>query len=293
MRSPRYSVLIANQETGSYTRVKLTRGALWAGVCALLSVPVLIGALAVGVVRAELVSLRLSNESLQVENEGYRTSTLELVGEVAALQGAIGELDTNARLDPVTAKASSRLPTVVRTRAIGGGSTTALPSPEETLGQLAEALDSVAERLTLVRQTVENQRALAQATPMLWPVTGWLSSSFGSRKDPFTGAPDFHPGVDISALKGTPVFATADGTVRSAGFNGAYGNAVMLDHGFGIATRFGHLSGFAIAAGQQVRRGDVIGYVGSTGRATSSHLHYEILLNGRVVNPWPLLTARP
>ena len=109
-------------------------------------------------------------------------------------------------------------------------------------------------------------------------------------KDPFTGEPDFHPGLDISADRGTPVRATADGTVESAGYNGNYGNSIVVDHGFGIATRFGHLSQLQrCAPGQQVKRGEVIGYVGSTGRATSPHLHYEILLNGQPINPLRLL----
>ena len=106
------------------------------------------------------------------------------------------------------------------------------------------------------------------------------------------GTPDFHPGLDIAAGKGTPVRATADGTVQSVGYAGNYGNSIVIDHGFGIAERFGHLSGYAVQAGQQVRRGAVIGYVGSTGRVTGSHLHWEILFNGRPINPLQLL-AKP
>jgi murein DD-endopeptidase MepM/ murein hydrolase activator NlpD len=169
----------------------------------------------------------------------------------------------------------------------------ALAFPERTLSLLQDLLGVLENRLAVVRTTVENQQALARATPTIWPVAGWLSSAFGGRADPFNGSADFHPGLDISANRGTPVFATADGTVQAAKYSGNYGNAVLIDHGFGIATRFAHLSGFAVRAGQQVRRGQVVGYVGSTGRATSSHLHYEILLNGRAVNPMPLLTARP
>ena len=95
-----------------------------------------------------------------------------------------------------------------------------------------------------------------------------------------------------SADRGTPVWATADGTVESAGYNGNYGNSVLVSHGYGISTRFGHLSRYAVSAGQKVRRGQIIGYVGATGRATSSHLHYEILINGQPINPLRLL-ARP
>jgi murein DD-endopeptidase MepM/ murein hydrolase activator NlpD len=121
---------------------------------------------------------------------------------------------------------------------------------------------------------------------------GWLSSAFGNRRDPFDGTPEFHAGLDIAADRGTPVRATADGTVLTAGLNGNYGYSVLVEHGFGISTRFGHLSRFAVRPGQRVRRGEAIGFVGSTGRATSPHLHYEILMNGKPINPLVLL-ARP
>jgi murein DD-endopeptidase MepM/ murein hydrolase activator NlpD len=119
-----------------------------------------------------------------------------------------------------------------------------------------------------------------------------LSSGFGRRSDPFDGGADFHPGLDIAADRGTPIYATADGTIESAGFHGNYGNSVLIDHGFGINTRFGHLSRVVVRGGQTIRRVVVLGYVGATGRATSAHLHYEILLYGRPINPLRLL-ARP
>jgi murein DD-endopeptidase MepM/ murein hydrolase activator NlpD len=153
-------------------------------------------------------------------------------------------------------------------------------------------LGAIESRLASVKTNVESQQALARSTPSIWPLAGWLSSSYGNRRDPFTGGADFHPGLDIAADKGTPVRATADGTVQAAAYNGNYGNAVLVEHGYGISTRFGHLSAFAVRPGQQVRRGDVVGYVGATGRATSPHLHYEILLNGRQINPLRLL-AKP
>ena len=98
-----------------------------------------------------------------------------------------------------------------------------------------------------------------------------------------------HPAIDISADKGTPVLATADGTVESAGYNGNYGNLLVIDHGFGIKTKYGHLQGFAVKQGAAVRRGDVIGHVGATGRTTGAHLHYEILANGQLIDPMNLL----
>jgi murein DD-endopeptidase MepM/ murein hydrolase activator NlpD len=123
------------------------------------------------------------------------------------------------------------------------------------------------------------------AAPSLWPVEGAVTSSFGERMDPFNGEGAFHTGVDISTSYGTPVIAPADGMVKSADFVNGYGRTVMLDHGHGISTLFGHLSGFAVTSGEYVRRGEVIGYVGSSGRSTGAHLHYEVRIHDTPVNP--------
>ena len=144
--------------------------------------------------------------------------------------------------------------------------------------------------MSYVRRDVERTEALANATPSLWPAHGWLSGTFGGRADPFTGERGFHGGLDISLDKGSPVYATADATVESASYTGNYGNLIVLQHGFGLSTRYGHLSKFSVKPGQKVKRGEVIGLVGSTGRSTGSHLHYEILVNGQLQNPLRLLT---
>jgi murein DD-endopeptidase MepM/ murein hydrolase activator NlpD len=122
-------------------------------------------------------------------------------------------------------------------------------------------------------------------TPTLWPVIGRLTSSFGEREDPFNGEGAFHAGIDIATAYGTPVRAPADGYVQMAGPANGYGREMILDHGQGITTVYGHLSGFAVTAGQQVKRGQVIGYVGSAGRSTGPHLHYEVRIRNTPVNP--------
>jgi len=132
--------------------------------------------------------------------------------------------------------------------------------------------------------TITDWASIAGA-PTLWPVTGPITSSFGQREDPFNGEGAFHSGVDISALFGTPVRATADGMVVSAGNESGYGREILLDHGNGIQTLYGHLSGFAVTVGQQVNQGQVIGYVGMSGRATGPHLHYEVRIHNAPVNP--------
>lgn len=121
--------------------------------------------------------------------------------------------------------------------------------------------------------------------PLLWPIDGPITSSFGERQDPFNGEGAFHMGIDISGTMGEPVRAPADGTVLMAGPASGYGQEVMLDHGHGVHTLYGHLSGFAVTAGQDVRRGDIIGYVGSEGRSTGPHLHYEVRIHDTPVNP--------
>jgi murein DD-endopeptidase MepM/ murein hydrolase activator NlpD len=123
------------------------------------------------------------------------------------------------------------------------------------------------------------------AAPNLWPVEGQVTGSFGERIDPFNGEGAFHSGVDISSTYGTPVIAPADGTVAFADFLGGYGRAIVIDHGHGITTRFGHLANFAVIAGQHIQRGDTIGYVGLSGRSTGPHLHYEVRINDTPVNP--------
>lgn len=243
-----------------------------------------------------IAELQASNASLRVENASYREATGQLATEIASLQSAVNQLGDHAAIDPAASKAMEKLPAIVRSRAMGGapGAVTAKmlsgsAGPETALGVLSELLGAIGNRLDSVRDTVERRHALAVATPSIWPVAGWLTSAFGHRTDPFTGDADFHPGLDISAEYGQPVLATGDATVESAGPNGSYGNMVVLDHHFGIITKYGHLSRIAVTAGQDVSRGDVIGYVGSTGRSTAAHLHYEIWMNGKLTNPMTLL----
>jgi murein DD-endopeptidase MepM/ murein hydrolase activator NlpD len=143
--------------------------------------------------------------------------------------------------------------------------------------------------LGLTRNVTTADWARANSAPNLWPVEGPITGSFGERIDPFNGEGAFHSGVDISASYGQPVIAPADGTVMFAEFLGGYGKAIMVDHGHGIRTRYGHLSSFAVATGQHIQRGDIIGYVGLSGRSTGPHLHYEVRINDTPVNPYKYL----
>ena len=123
------------------------------------------------------------------------------------------------------------------------------------------------------------------STPTLWPVIGHLTGGFGERMDPFSGEGAFHTGVDISSQYGDAVRVSADGVVIEANERAGYGRLVVVDHGFGLTTYYGHLSSFNVVVGQQVRRGDTIGNVGVSGRSTGPHVHYEVRINGAPVNP--------
>ncbi len=148
---------------------------------------------------------------------------------------------------------------------------------------------SVGISLGLTRNSSTADWIRANSAPNLWPVEGQVTGSFGERIDPFNGEGAFHSGVDISATIGSPVIAPADGVVTFADFLGGYGRAIMVDHGHGISTRYGHLSSFAVTAGQYIHRGDTIGFVGQSGRSTGPHLHYEVRINDVPVNPYKYL----
>src|SRR5262249_1573718 len=129
----------------------------------------------------------------------------------------------------------------------------------------------------------------ASYTPSIWPVLGHITDPFGERLDPFSGEGAFHTGVDISTEYGAPVHATADGIVTVAENRAGYGRVVLVDHGFGITTWYGHLSAFSAVVGSRVKRGQVVGYTGISGRSTGPHVHYEVRLNNAPVNPWRYL----
>ncbi len=133
----------------------------------------------------------------------------------------------------------------------------------------------------------------ASTTPSLWPVIGPITSSFGERADPVLGGgeAEFHPGIDISGPLGTPIYATADGIVSGAEMVNGYGRMVRIDHGHGVQTCYGHMSGFAVTAGQSISRGQVVGYIGHSGRATGNHVHYEVRIHNIPVNPHKYLRS--
>lgn len=208
-------------------------------------------------------------EQVSKEKDVQVASLGSIAGEVSVLYGLKTNpplLSTNGPVKPEQYQATLNTLYALRGSALTGAAAAGLQDPTQRLTSLSDW-------------------ARASDAPSLWPVEGRLTSSFGGRVDPFNGEGAFHSGIDISVPYGTPVHAAADGVVASAEFSNGYGRLININHGHGVATCYGHLSGFAITPGQHVRRGQVIGFVGTTGRVTSPHLHYEVRIQAVPVNP--------
>jgi murein DD-endopeptidase MepM/ murein hydrolase activator NlpD len=160
------------------------------------------------------------------------------------------------------------------------------------LTNVSETLDNLVGRARLQKSSfqelsdfLQEKAYLRNHTPSIMPVHGWMIRGFGYQIDPFTGQVKMHEGLDIAAPTGTPIVASADGTVRYAGNKQDYGLYVEIDHGYGFMTRYGHCQRIRVNSGMQVKRGDIIAYVGNTGRSTGPHLHYEVCVSYTAVNP--------
>lgn len=296
MLPTRYSFLIADRTSGVVRRFTVAvRPTLAVGTAVLVSL-VAMTLHAHWTTGAEIERLRMNKATLAVENASYRAVVEELAGQMSLLETAMSDLGERSELDPRSRRVIDRLPARFRASAFDASVLPGWQDPAltgtHTFGLLQDLLRNLERRLQVVRHSVARREALAAATPSIWPADGWLSAAYGYRSDPFTGVRTFHSAVDISTHKGQPVYATAGGRIQAASPNGAYGNLVVIEHGFRLKTLYGHLLDFAVKEGDTVTRGDVIGYVGATGRATGMHVHYEVLVNDRPMNPQRLLPPR-
>ncbi len=160
------------------------------------------------------------------------------------------------------------------------------------LEELKKEIKLTMENVGEIKDYLSHQKNIYDSTPRGWPVDGHITSPFGEREHPTSGKEEFHTGVDIAADPGRPVRATADGVVSAAGWKGANGNLVVLEHGFGFSTFYAHNRLVAVKVGQKVHRGEVISYLGSTGNSTGPHVHYEVWHDGKAINPNKYLTGR-
>ncbi|MEW6369106.1 MAG: M23 family metallopeptidase [Acidobacteriota bacterium] len=236
---------------------------------------------------AELETIRSENAQLRQANVDYHKSTEQLKEQINQLREYTKKLNTIAGIEDPSAI------TLVGMGGIGGftqpttaGSPGALARPlSNELSFLKAEAGQLEDQMQSLSSFFEKQSLLLASTPSIWPTTGYLSCGFGWRLDPFTKLNEFHQGIDISSQLGQPIVAPSSGVVVATGSKGGYGNVLILDHDFGYQTRYGHLRGFAVREGQSVKRGQIIAYVGNTGKSTGPHLHYEVWVHDQAVNP--------
>jgi len=262
--------------------VRLTRWVLAAfGVMACVLVGILAHYTWIAVEVAEIRRLRAENLALATKARAYEENAGHLQARVLQLQSVVTKLGIMAGVEQSLPDASIG--------GVGGLSRreTTPPSVDiaSTLQNLDETVGSLSQKSSQLEVYFKDQKELLASTPSIWPLRGYLSAGFGNRIDPFTGLRDFHPGIDISVPRGSKIAAPADGVVVFCGAKNGYGNIVVVDHGYGVVTRYGHMEGFNVRPGQRVKRGDVIGFSGNTGRSTAPHLHYEVWVNDQMRNP--------
>lgn len=156
---------------------------------------------------------------------------------------------------------------------------------ELEIDRLLRLSDYELEKYSEVEEALTNVKTRLQHTPSIWPTNGWNSRGYGMKYDPFTGYKQMHRGIDIANNTGTPIIATADGKIEKTATSSGMGKYITVNHGYGFKTRYGHLSKILVKRGQKVKRGDVIAYMGSTGYSTGPHLHYEVIRNGKFLDP--------
>ena len=281
--------------SGTIRRFRVQRAWIRRGIVGLAALVLVSGTLAVdyGLLRSKLGEL----EQLRTETRTQREQLIDYAEQMELISGritAVSRLDRKLRvitnLDP-----SDPLPLP----GIGGVEGDLLEAHQltgltrnrrhsrmmEGLKKLGHAAEAQEKSLAALIAHLEDQAARLVNTPSITPTKGWVTSSFGYRTSPFTGSREFHRGLDIAGRKGTPIIAPADGTVRYIGQRKALGKALILRHGYGVETIYGHLSETQVKRGQKVKRGERIALMGTTGRSTGPHLHYQVEVNAVPVNP--------
>jgi len=231
--------------------------------------------------------LAAENTDLKIKTKDLQVSTSKLSSKISDLETLSEKLTQVIENDPVFSQArklnvkpegGSRVD-MTTSQLLGSGDLST------DLSQLRNHAAGLENKYTLINQVV-NQRLVVDAmTPNIWPIRGAIGSQYGTRLDPFDSSTEMHMGLDIVGPVGSPVKAPAGGIVKIAQREADYGNLIVIDHGNGLTTRYGHLSGYAVHIGDKVTKRQLIGWVGMTGRTTGPHLHYEVRLNERPLNP--------
>jgi len=293
-KTQHYTVIVVSDHSQAVRKFRLRRRWLTNGAMVLAAV-VLLGFLTGGHYLS-LLGVGAENRVLKEENAQLRSQILLVQEKVAHISAT---LDRVERFDAKLRTAVTQLQDPERNLAIGpvGPPDAAqipgpAPAAQENLSALPTRLtthDTEASRqessLRELQEYFDDQKSLLASTPSLWPAHGWVTSEFGVRLDPYSAEHVMHPGIDIATPSGQAVYAPSDGTVVFLGTEGGYGKVLVIDHGYGVKTRYGHLSEIFVKLGDRVKRGARVAAVGNTGRSTGPHLHYEVRVNGIPENP--------
>jgi murein DD-endopeptidase MepM/ murein hydrolase activator NlpD len=290
-----YTIMIVPHATARFRRIRVSRNLLLGGG-SLLGVLVIAGLLfphyLIQAIRlnAHLAEMTRENQELKKSNERFDASLTDLRTKMADIEskatkfammvGVEGATQTTLAANAASAAGGGSFPDL---KTVGGKQAETLIEGE--INTLKERSGVLEDSFRVLDTVFQKQALLLSSTPSIYPVRGLLGNGFGWRRDPFTGMRDFHQGLDIVAPVGTKVVAPADGIVTRVGPAGGFGLSVFVSHGYGVVTRYGHLSGTLVKVGQRVRRGDPLATTGSTGRSTGPHLHYEVLVHQKTVDP--------
>jgi murein DD-endopeptidase MepM/ murein hydrolase activator NlpD len=239
------------------------------------------------ILREENLTLRsqLKTISERVEHINSTLDRVERFDQKLRAVTLLSDPQRNLALGPTATDPNTQVPATGDNQFVRS---TGIESPKIITGKL-DKLSAEATRqeqsLQELQAYFQDQKSLLASIPSVWPARGWVTSDFGQRLDPYTADRVMHAGLDIAAPHGKEIQAPSDGTVVFAGLEGGYGNVLVIDHGYGIKTRYGHLSAISVKAGEKVTRGQTVAAVGNTGRSTGPHLHYEVRVNGVPQNP--------
>jgi murein DD-endopeptidase MepM/ murein hydrolase activator NlpD len=238
--------------------------------------------------------VRLQATQLDAANEAISTSNTEVTA-LKKYVDYLGTLDAKVRKTLGVSSSNVSLASILKTTAtptlsVSRGLGEAVTQLSTSTAVVQKEAQTREKNLIVLQDAASQYNSILAETPSIWPLYGLITSPFGWRSDPFgDSGSEIHNGVDIAAPYGTAIRATADGTVEQVGWNGTYGISVTLYHRNGIETLYGHMSRMAVSAGQNVKKGQVIGYEGLTGRTTGPHCHYQVMINGTPVNPMTYL----
>jgi murein DD-endopeptidase MepM/ murein hydrolase activator NlpD len=283
-----YTIMIVPHAAAKFRRIRISKNFLIAAGC-FLGVVFTAGLMFPHyLLRSSQLTANLSR--MAQENQELRKANEKIDESLTDLRSKLAEFETKATKFAMMAGVEDPQ----SQQLAAGGSSFDLKglSPKASQAVIEAEINTLKERsgalqdsFRVLDMAFQKQSLLLSSTPSIYPVHGLLGNGYGWRRDPFTGMRDFHQGLDLVAPLGTKVVAPADGIVTKVGQSGGFGNSVFISHGYGIITRYGHLSAYNVKIGQRVKRGDVIGMVGSTGRSTGPHLHYELLVHQRNVDP--------